>query len=636
MRGWTGCVAAGVALLCVSGCATVRPPSPPRSAAGAENLVLKQTGTLLTMVRQVGWKEVEDLQPLLQAQADADFPGVAALAADLRSVAKARNPVTGVPPIDAAQLIEHNPHFWNAYYEIAPGDPLIALLHVGLLLTAGEVVQADHVATLEINFGRMELDYRKELVRLDAHAQLVIQVSHGDEAGRVRLRQQKAYGVLAGRARDALAVWPENPDALADLATALRDTAGGGSPAVDSPAGRLLAALREADPLFPVDAAIAGPEPEALRTARGCWRLIDEEKATGDDGLLERFSAAAQAAGIDDLALVARSLLAGWTEGSRPLDENFCRESLQRLVPPNVAADICAGAFADGRQWIGLNTQDDVRPVNLEGISVHPQLEQRLTVQIAETSYWIESGLSQGADLAANYGERGEAWAQLLQKNQAVADLEHSLKLDPANNDVRYSLAVALSDGGDFSAADRIFAEAAKRVPRSAQESEAWGNHLFKQGRFAAAEAAYSRAARLDPSFAYARIMLHLARIRQGRPGDARSDAHIEQRDPWGAALLDFLAGRVGEKGLFARLEPQGGLRYSEEECELYFVLAEIQLSRGEIAEARRSLHSCLGTGITSFVEYAMAWHELRRLDLAHPPPVSKGSTGGDVDDQPA
>jgi lipoprotein NlpI len=329
-------------------------------------------------------------------------------------------------------------------------------------------------------------------------------------------------------------------------------------------------------------------------------------------------------------------LLAGWSAGSVPLDENFARASLQRLVDPEAAAGICAEAFAEGHQWIGLNTEEGTPPADLKGVSVHPQLEQRLLVQIAETSYWIGSGLVQGADLAGNYGERGGAWALLLQKDDAVTDFRHSLQLDPGNNAVRYSLAVTLSDAGDFKEADAVFAEAAKRAPRGAGETQAWGNHLFKQGRFAAAEEAYSRAARFDPAFAYARIMRHLARLRQGKPGGARLDLRVEKVDAWGAALLDFLAGRLDEKALFGRLEGTGGLRYSEEECELYFVRAELALSRGDIAEARRNLHSCLGTGISSFVEYALARQELRRLDASHPPPKEKNSSGGDTDDQPA
>ena len=381
----------------------------------------------------------------------------------------------------------------------------------------------------------------------------------------------------------------------------------------------------------------AAPEPAALGEARRLWMLIDDNRATGDDQMLERFARSAQAAGLDELALVGHSLVAGWREGSTPLEEGFVQASLRRLVTPEAATDICRRAFGPDHEWLGLSRDGDLPPSNLEGVSVHPQLEQRLLVQIAATSYWIESGLARGADLAEDYFERGEAWAQLLQKDVAIADLRRSLQLAPANEAARYSLAVVLSDAGDFKEADAMFAEAQKRAPSNALELQAWGNHFFKWGRFAEAEAAYGRAARLEPTFAYAQIMLHLARLRQGTPGGARREPAVGKKDPWGASLLGFLAGRLDEKTLFGRLEPQGGLRYSEQECELYFVLAQLALSRGDVAEARRDLHNCLGTGITSFVEYAMAWHELRRLNAANPPPPDpRSEKGGTTDEQPA
>jgi lipoprotein NlpI len=625
-------VVAGAVWLASPGCTTLHPPSA-SPAQETEATTLKQTETLLAMVQQVGWKEVQDLLPGLDEQPDANFPGVAALANDLHSITTTTRINRGTPPIDIGQLLDHNPNFWRAYYEITPGDPLTAMLHVGLLLAAGDAVRADRVATLAINFGRMELEYRKELVRLDAHAQLVLQVSRGNAAELERLRRTRAYATLAEKARAALAVWPKNPEAWADLAMAQQAPAG---VAGDKLAGPSLAELRQVDPLFAIPATVTGPEPAALTETRRLWALINDDKATGDDQVLERFSESAKAAGLDELALVAHSLLTSWHAGSRPLDESFIHTSLQRLVAPDAAASICSQAFAEERESLGLAAETDTPPANLEGVSVHPQLEQHLLVQIAAMSYWIESGLTQGADLADNYGERGEAWAQLLQKDEAVADLRHSLQLEPANNAVRYSLAVTLSDSGDFKEADAVFAEAQKRAPGNALEMQAWGNHQFKQGRFAEAEAAYAHVVKLDPGFAYARIMQHLARLRQGKPGGARLASKIEKEDPWGASLLGFLAGRIDEKSLFSRLEPQGGLRYSEEECELYFVLAQLALGRGDVAGARRHLHSCLGTGITSFVEYAMAWHELRRLNAASPPPPEKKSErGGMTDEEP-
>jgi tetratricopeptide (TPR) repeat protein len=619
----------GAALFAGTGCATVEKPKP-------EPVALKQTETLLALARQIGWKEVEDLLPLLQAQATGDFPGIAALTADLGRVAAAKRTPAGVPPIDAVRLVDHNPHFWAAYFEIAPGDPLMAMLHVGLLLAAGEVVRADEVATLEINFGRMEPDYRKELVRLDVHAQLVLQGSRVADGRLPQLRQHQDVGALARGAEAALRVWPANPDALSDLALSFQPFSAGGPPAPDSPAGRALAALRKVDPFFPIDPVFAQPDAAALLNARRWWLLIDGERAIGDDRILAQFSSATQAAAIDELALVARSLLSGWSGETIPPDEGFARKSLQRLVGEEAAAKICARAFAEGRQWVGLNTENDAPPVGHEGVSVHPQLEQRLLVQVAEASYWIESGLSQGRDLASNFGQRGTAWAQLRQEHEAVADFRRCLQMEPENRAVRYRLAVTLSDEGDFPAADSVFAEGAKRAAPDAGETQAWGNHLFKQGRFSAAEAAYARAARLDPGSIEARIMRHLTRLREGKPAETQTAGRLGRADPWEAAVLEFLAGRIDEKGLFGRLEPQGGLRYSEQECELFFVRAQLELSRGEIADARLSLHSCLGTGATSVAWYGLAWHELRRLDRAHPPPPPTPSSGGCADDQPA
>jgi len=72
-RGSTLLLLAGGALLAGTGCATLRRPKP---RFLPEAVALKQTDTLLTLGRQTGWKEVEDLLPLLQVQADADFPAL--------------------------------------------------------------------------------------------------------------------------------------------------------------------------------------------------------------------------------------------------------------------------------------------------------------------------------------------------------------------------------------------------------------------------------------------------------------------------------------------------------------------------------------------------------------------------------
>ena len=613
---------AGAAVALTAGCTTVGVSTAPGRDDRVEAVTLKETGTLLRMVRGIGWRELQDLQPLLAEQRASDFPGVAAVAAGLHAIA-VTCPSGAVPPAWAFEaLVNGDPNFWRAYYEIVPGDPLVAMLHVSLLLASGDAVRADRIAVLSISFGKMDLSYRKELVRLDTYAQLVIHVSGGDGAMLARLRAGKAYRSLEAKALAALEVWPRNPRALADLAWCRQNRSAPGVAAA-------WAALWRADPLFkPPGPAL---EPAALTAVRRIWESISDDRAAGDDRVLERFSVGAQAAGLDELALASRSLLAGWRDGTLPVDSEFVRASLRRLVGTEQADDICREVFRDDREWLGLSDDSEGGFSSLKGVPVHPQLEQRLLMEIAEASYWIESGLSKGRTLAGNYGERGAAWAELWQLKDAEADLRRSLALDPSNNKVRYGLAVALSDAGQIKEADAVFAEAARRGPVGASETQAWANHLFIQGRFADAEAAYARASRLDPKIAYSRMMADLARLRQGKRRDVRVSRTLMRADPWGASLLEFVAGRLDEKAVFARLEPQGGLRHSEQECELYFVLAEMALGRGDVFEARRNLGSCLGTGITSFVEYAMAWHELRRLDSSQPPPKDDKSGGDDL-----
>ena len=621
MRRFGGLFLAGVLGLLPAACANRRSPQGAASPTGTlDEAALRQTATVAGMVRVAGWNVVLGLLPVIERQPAWSYPGMAAFAGDLRAVAATIPPDRSAPPVDPVKLIDQNPNFWRAYHEISPGDPLATTLHAGLLLAVGEAARANQVLTLAIGFGRMDLEQRKNLVRLQAHAQLMLHMSRRDLEFGGHSPTPVAPALVADRARAVLAVWPQSPDALAALAEARWALAGRPAPgSADDPWRSAVAALRRTDPLRRVNPAMAGPESAPLVETRDGWARIASGRAIGDDQALERFSEAAQAAELDETALTARALLAGRRGNFVPSDETFLRTSLQRLIGSAVAARICTNVFLERNDWMGLVKQDDIRLVDTSSTPVHPQLAEQLMVGIAEDSYWIESGRQKGADLAADYRRRGSAWAQLLNWDEGVADLRRALQLDPSDKTVRYALAVSLSDAGHFAEAETMFAAAMEKAPPGVHDLQSWGNHYFKQGRMAEAEAAFAQAGQLDPGFAYASIMRHLACLRQNKPGTAAAAPPVRD-DPWGASLLDYLAGRIDELTLFGRLEPEGGMRYSEQECELHFVLGELALSRGDTAEARRQLHSCLGTGISSFVEYALAWYELQRLDALHGP----------------
>jgi len=563
LKRWGVTALASIACLFAAGCTTTAQAPKPR----------EKSAEVVANVRRGAWAGVLDLLPLLEQQSKAEFPGIAALAAQIESIEAGRTDKKAAPAVDAGRLVDHNPDFWRAYLEMAPGDPLAPLLHANLLLTAGEPARAARVAALAASFGRMEMAARKELVRAQAGAHLAM----------------TAAGVPSS-SEETLPAAPEK----------------------------------------------TGPAAEAREQAQRCWAWIIDGNAAGDDQVLTQFADATNRAGFDELAIVARSLLAGWSDGVVSIDAELTQRNLARLLPPGAADAVCEDAFAEGRQWVGLNTGAEVVAERSDGVRVHPQLEQQMLLRIAVASFWIDSGSAEGKELAGEYADRGEAWAMLLHKDEAVADLNRALELTPDDNSLRSWLAMTLSDAGDFKAADAVFAETKRRAPHDALQEQAWGNHLFKQGRFAEAAEAYHRAAKLDPAFAYAPLMADLARRRQGRAGAAPvAKEAVEKADPWGAALLGFISGKLDEKSLFKRLEARGGLRYSEEECELNFVLGELALSRGEVDEARRHLRSCLATGVTSFVEYVIARHELQRLEAKHPASKEEKTAGtGAVDDR--
>src|SRR5256885_1114651 len=78
--------------------------------------------------RQDAWKVAQAIVEKIEVGEVSDFPGLAAWRREFLEADKA--PMN----IDADRLVTRNPHWWVAYYEIAPGDPALMLLHCEVLL----------------------------------------------------------------------------------------------------------------------------------------------------------------------------------------------------------------------------------------------------------------------------------------------------------------------------------------------------------------------------------------------------------------------------------------------------------------------------------------------------------------------
>lgn len=607
------------------GCATVsrrRVAFSPGSAAWRVPLDVK-----VSQVRAKGWSAVSDAVNGLRGEPDALFPGMGALTDQIQLLSEDTSLDWGAPVFSVRKEVDQNPDFWRAFYEAAPGHPLIGLLHVGLLLAAGEAARAQEVATLWIDFGRMSLAHREQFAGLDIYAQGIQMMSRRDFGPRF-WSEAGGYAKQARVAQSVLKVWPQDPDALMQLVEAVWVEDGRPEPIrPGSRTARFAAELRAVDPMSPAFALVPEICTPDLQRVRKLWARVSDEANAGDLDLLRKFSIDAQAAHLDDLALCARSLLAGWDPAPALPNQTFVRTSLRRLVGATAADSICAEVYDHNQEWVGVAPADRSPLAGYPGPFVHPQLEEQMLARIADCSYAIASGRLPTAALVADHFERGQAWVCLGRLRAGIADLRQALRLNPRDNHIRWELAAALGKSGSFEAADTLFTQAASAAPAVARLG--FANDLFMEQQWKQAAALYQVVIRIYPKASFTWLMLGLARRREGRPAGIGPGAWQKDHRAWNIALVRYVAGRIGLETLENLMEPRGDRRRTEEVCRLDFVEGELALSRGDRAAAWRHFHECLGTGLTNYIEYYMARCELRRLKSIPSPPRRNRKGGG-------
>lgn len=594
------------------GCATV----PRRRVAFARETKECQVilGAEVSQARAKGWRAVSDAVTGLRGEPDALFPGIGALTDQIQLLSEDTSLDWGAPVFSARKEIDQNPDFWRAYYEAAPGQPSIGLLHVGLLLAAGETARAHEVATLWIYFGRMSLGHREQFAGLDFYAR-AIQALGWRNFGPGFWSRAGRLGEEARALHTVLQVWPQNSDALTYMVEAVWVAEGRPKRiAPGSVTASLAAKLRALDPMSPAFARVPAIGTPDLHRVQKLWFQVSDESNAGDLDLLRKFSVDAQAAHLDDLALCARSLLAGWEPAPKLPDEAFVHASLRRLVGATAADSICAEAYDYKKEWVGIASADQSPLLAYPGPFVHPQLEEQMLARIAASSYAIGTGRLSPAARVSDYFQRGQAWVCLGRLRSGIADLRHAHELDPHDDHIRWVLAAALGKSGDFKDADTLFARAARAAPAEPAAVLGWANDLLMEQRWKKAVTMYQRVIRLYPKSSFTWLMLGLARRREGHPAGIGPGAWQKDHRAWNIALVRYVSGRIGREAIENLMEPKGDRRRVEEECRLDFVEGELALSRGDQAAARRCFNDCVGTGLTNYIEYYMAKFELRRL----------------------
>lgn len=218
---------------------------------------------------------------------------------------------------------------------------------------------------------------------------------------------------------------------------------------------------------------------------------------------------------------------------------------------------------------------------------------------------------------ARAYNNRGSAWSARGELVRAIGDYSQAIRLDPKYPIAFYNRGSARSARGDLARASGDFDQAVWLDPKYMEAYKSRGYTRFAAGQFDRAADDFRKAADLADN-SYATIWSYLARARLGQ--DAAADlsaaaARLSSKD-WPAPVIEFLLGRRSADDMRAAAGS------AAEQCEAAFYLGEWQVLRHNAAEAIVALRSAADTCPKSFVEYASALAELKRLRAAATAPL--------------
>ena len=317
----------------------------------------EQVSEAMTVARRTGWQLATLIVETLKAGDQQKYSGIAAWLVDFDNAAKGidlKQPPDQWPVVDIDALVTNNPNFWQAHYEIAPGDPGLNTLHASLLLSVGESTRASHLIAVAYQRPGIPKELKQGLQILLVNTQAYAKKSDEITMRGNNLHDQGDYSGAMKEYQAAIALWPQNGFAHYEIGNTLREQqtskagekklppnsviVNGGvknSPEVDA----AFAKARKYDP-FQLKA-YQGTDKEVLRglmalakTGMPAWqKLASNPEKKQSDKVLEDFADACQVAGIHDLALVTRQILVARRKDYAPADHPFISKSLRELAP---------------------------------------------------------------------------------------------------------------------------------------------------------------------------------------------------------------------------------------------------------------------------------------------------------------
>ena len=345
--------------------------------------------------RMMGWEAALAVVERLEDDRKPGFPGIDAWLKDFRKQTQGLDPKADPskwPNVDVDALVTRNANFWRAYYEIAPGDPCLNMLHAGILLGCGEACRAGHVLEFEQHYhGFADTRLRgvaSEILRATRRAGLKSEavVEQG-----VKLHDQGDYAGAVKKYREALAIWPQNGIAHYELGNTLKTQASlaAGEKPLPPNSVRTFSPGTKLGPGFTAEVKAAfgqcrqhapfeymayqGDDPAVIRGLLAIVKKVSAAAAVLGksrdpaeiDRALDQLLEGCQEAQVHELALVGGQIRVARRDRYHPSDHPFIATSLRALAPgPTTEATLqrlagqwvaCRQLMAPGVQVFGRN-----------------------------------------------------------------------------------------------------------------------------------------------------------------------------------------------------------------------------------------------------------------------------------------
>jgi lipoprotein NlpI len=188
------------------------------------------------------------------------------------------------------------------------------------------------------------------------------------------------------------------------------------------------------------------------------------------------------------------------------------------------------------------------------------------------------------------YNVRAAAEANQGDYNDAIADENKAIKIDPKYGNAFNNRAIIEELEAGFESALRDFVQA----DRLASKREA---HDFAHLRIWLVRARLGHTAEANEE---------LSRYQEGRLDGNRGD--------WPLIVADFLLGRTAESEFLTTADSPDGQKNLEQHCQAWYYAAMKQLLAGDKSLAADEFNKCLATDVTYFDEYMCAKAELKAL----------------------